>query len=164
MHIKHLELLKDPLELDIKGVEQDLIPCMGQLKLPKVPDEGWIIDPNIHDILDGTCYVVSLPTHNGEVVHPGMMPYGISMVIDGGRSPKVFLKPFLKVPCRLTSALLITLQPVTLIPVYYSTFLCDVILLLRGHQETSYDINSLEMDLDPILIQMFLKLLLELIV
>ena len=44
---------------------------------------------------------------------------------------------------------LITFQPVTLMSVYYSTLLCDVILILRDHKEASDGITSLELDLDP---------------
>ena len=51
----------------------------------------------------------------------------------GVTCPEVFLKPFPKGPGRIPFVLLITLQPVTLLPVYYSTFLCDVFLVLLGH-------------------------------
>ena len=112
-------------------------PNVRQLKLPNAPEEGWIIDPDTHDFLDCPCNVVALPAHNGESVHIDMMTCGVGMVINGGRSPKTSPKPFPKCPCRLLYLLLITLQPLTPIPVYYSIFLGDVILVLYGHQEAS---------------------------
>ena len=40
-------------EVDVRGVEQDLIPYVGQWVLANVPVEGWIIDPYEHSLLDG---------------------------------------------------------------------------------------------------------------
>ena len=48
-------------------------------------------------LLDGSCDVVCLPTHNGEVVHPGVMISGVEMVIDKERGSEMFLEPFPKV-------------------------------------------------------------------
>ena len=76
-------------------------------------------------------------------------PVVFGMVMNWGRSPEMFFKPFPKSPCRLPCVLLITLWPVTPIPVYHSTFLCDVTLVLWGHQEASDGITSLKVDLDP---------------
>ena len=42
---EHLELWKGLMKLEVRGVEQDLIPYIEQLKLPGVPVEGWIIGP-----------------------------------------------------------------------------------------------------------------------
>ena len=102
----------------------------------------------MHTLLDGPCDVTRLPAHNGDVLYPGMMTCGVGMVINGGMSPEMFIKPFLNSPCRHPYVLLITPQPVTPLPVYYSTFLCDVALVLWGYQEVSDGITSLDMDLD----------------
>ena len=61
----------------------------------------------------------------------------------------MFCEPIIKGPCRFPYVLPITLQPFTSIPVYYSTLLCNVILVLRSHQEAFDGITSLEMDLEP---------------
>ena len=53
--------------------------------------------------------------------------------------------------------LLITIQPITLITVYYSTFLCDFILYLRDHQEASDGIAPLKVDLDAYLTKTVLE-------
>ena len=58
------------------------------------------------------------------------MTFGVGMVIDGERGPDMFLEPFPKGPCRFPDIVLITLQPVTLVPEDYSTFLCDLIPIL----------------------------------
>ena len=39
-------------EVEVRGVEQDLIPYVGQLVLANVPIERWIIDPYEHGLLD----------------------------------------------------------------------------------------------------------------
>ena len=71
--------------MDGRGVEQDLIPYVGQLELASVPVKGWIIDPDVLGFLYGPCYVVCLPTHYGEVAHTDVMTTDVGMVIDGGR-------------------------------------------------------------------------------
>ena len=55
---------------------------MGKLELVNIPIEGWIIDLDVHGLLDGPCSAVSLSTYYGEVVHPGVMTCGDGMVID----------------------------------------------------------------------------------
>ena len=60
-HSWQLELWKELLWIEVRGIEQDLIPYVGQLELANVPTEGWIIDPNIHSLLDGSYNVMYLP-------------------------------------------------------------------------------------------------------
>ena len=115
----------------------------------------------IYSLFEGPCNVVQLPTQNRKVVHPGMMTCGVGMVIDGRGSPEMFLKPFPEGPCRLPNVLFITVQPVTLVPVFYSTYMCDVILVLRSQQEVSDGITSLEVSLDLHYPTNVLKLLLK---
>ena len=135
MHIEQLELWKGLFKSEVRVFEQDVIPCVGQLELHHVPVEIWIIDPDVHGLLDGPCNVVWLPAHNGEAVYLVMIACDAGMVIDGRRSPEMFLKPFPKGPYKFPCVLLITLQPITFKPIYYSTLLCNVFLALRGHQE-----------------------------
>ena len=64
-------LLKGLPEIDIKGIEHDLIPYVGHLELANIPSEGFIIIPDVHGLLDSSCGILYLPTHNGEVVYLG---------------------------------------------------------------------------------------------
>ena len=96
---------------------------VGQLYLPNVPFEGWIIDSYIHGILDGSCDIVWLHTHNGEVVHPGMMTCVLGIVIDRGRDPRG--------PCRLPYALLITLS-LSHLYLYITPLFCVMLSLSIG--------------------------------
>ena len=52
------ELWKGLFTLEVRGVKQDLTLYMGQLEISSVPVEGWIIDPDMHGLLDGPCNVV----------------------------------------------------------------------------------------------------------
>ena len=119
--------------MEFRGIEQDLIPYVGQLKLPNVPIEELIIDPDVHSLIDGTCDAVHLPTHNGEVFLPGMMTCCVGMVIGRERVLRYSLSLSLKVladsPIYSSSH-----SNLSVIPVYYCTLLCDVILVLCGHQ------------------------------
>ena len=73
MHSEHMELWKGLFQLEVRSVEQGLIPYVGQLEHPSVPVERWVIDPNIPGLLDGPCDVLRLPTHSEDIVHTGMM-------------------------------------------------------------------------------------------
>ena len=79
------------------------------------------------------------------------MTRGDGMVIEGGGCHEMFLYSFLRGPCRLPCVLLITLQRIALIPVYYFTFLCDIIPVLWGQYEASESITILKIDLDAYL-------------
>ena len=59
--------------MEVRGVEQDLMPYVGQLALPNVPIEGWIIDPYADSLLDGPGKDMLLPTNNGEIFQFDMM-------------------------------------------------------------------------------------------
>ena len=79
--------------LEMKGrcVLQDLIPNVVQLEFATIPVKGWIIDPDVHDLLDGISNVVWLPAHYRETVHSDAMPRGVTTVRDGERGHKLFL-------------------------------------------------------------------------
>ena len=94
---------------EVRGVEQDFIPYGGQLKLPNVSIEGWIIDLDVHGLHDGPCDVVQFHTHNGEVVQTSMMTCGVRRVTDGGRCLRCSFSLSLKVLANC--------------PVYYSSHL-----------------------------------------
>ena len=61
------------LKGEVRCIDQDLIPYVGQLEFTNVPIKGWIIDPDTHGLLDGPCGVVHLPTQYGKAVHTGVM-------------------------------------------------------------------------------------------
>ena len=48
---------KSLIKLKVRGVEQDFMPNMGQLKLTNAPVEGCIIDPNVYGLPDHPCNV-----------------------------------------------------------------------------------------------------------
>ena len=73
---------KGLFKLEVRGAEQDLIPYVGQLKLPNVPFEGGNVIPDIDSLLDGPYNVVQLHAHHGEVFHPSLMTCSVSNVID----------------------------------------------------------------------------------
>ena len=81
------------------------------------------------------------------------------MLIDGGRHSEVLLKPLHKGSNRLPYVLLIILLPITLVSVYYSTFLGAVIPIFGCQEEAFGGIASPEMDMDTNIITMFLTLL-----
>ena len=93
------------LEIEGGGVQQDLIPYVGQLKLANNPVKGWIIDPDFHGLLYGASDVI---------VQTYVMTRGDTT--DGGRVPEVFLKPFPKSFCRFPYVSLIAFRLVTHIP------------------------------------------------
>ena len=71
------------LKLEGRGVKQDLIPYVGQLKLANVPVKGWIIDPVLHGLLYSPGDVVHLPANLGEIAHSDVMTKCVTMVTDG---------------------------------------------------------------------------------
>ena len=139
------------LEVESRGIKQDFIPYVGQLELANVPIEGWIIDPDEHGPLNDPWDVLWLPTFCGEVFYPSVMICGVGMVIYGKKGPWMIHEHFPIGSWRFLYVLLITLQPVTLVPAEYSSFLCDVIPILGGHQVVFFST----------LPQMFSKLLLK---
>ena len=50
--------------MEVKCIEHNLIPFVGQLELVNVSIEEWIIDPDVHGLYDGSCNVMHLPAHN----------------------------------------------------------------------------------------------------
>ena len=71
-----------------RAVLQDLIPTVGQLEHVYVSIKGWIIDPDVYGLLDGPGDLVYLSTHYDAITR------GVTMFIDGGGDPDMFLEPF----------------------------------------------------------------------
>ena len=118
------------------------------MEFANVSVRGWIIEPDVHGLLDGPSGGVCLPAHNGEIVHTDVMPKCVIMVIDGERGPETFFQPFPEGPCRLPYVFLLIIHLVTLRPLDYPTSLSDIIAVLGGHQEVLDSVASFEMDLD----------------
>ena len=55
---------------------------------------GWIIDSNVHGLLDDLGDVVHLPTHYGDIVHSDAKTQGITMIKDKEGGLEMFLEPF----------------------------------------------------------------------
>ena len=130
---------------------------VGELELAIISVKGLIIDPDVQGLLFGPSDILHLSNNYGKVVHTDVITRDVAMVIDGGRGHEVFLQPFPKSLCRFPYVLIITIQLVTVLPVDYPTFLCDVVPILGCHQEVPNSVASFEMDLGPHLTT-FLKL------
>ena len=74
---------KRVFEVYTGDVSQDLIPYVGQLVLPIIPAEGWVINPYEYGLLDDPGDGVWLPLNCGEIVQFGGMSWGVGMVIEG---------------------------------------------------------------------------------
>ena len=86
-----------------------------------------------------------------------MMASDVGMCINCGRGFRAFFEPFSRRSCRLTNILLITLYPVTLLPIYHSTFLCNGALIFGHHQEVIDGVASFVVYLYPIFTPNVLK-------
>ena len=86
------------------------------------------------------------------------MTRNVAIFIDGWRGPEVFLKSLPKSPCRFPYVLLIIIQLVTLVPVDYPNFLCDVVPILGSYLKVLNGVAFFKVDLEPTLPQTFLKL------
>ena len=122
-------------EFEVWSVEEALMPYVEQLLLSNVSIIRWIINSYVYGLLDGPGKIVWFSTHNGEIFHTDLVTCDVSMAINRGASPKMLLMSFPKGPCRLSYILLITFQPAKPVPIDYSTFLCDAVLVLGGHKQ-----------------------------
>ena len=123
-----------------RGVKQDLIPNVGQLEYVNVSLKEWIIDPDIHGLLDAPSGVAHLPANYGKIVHTDDVLRGVPMVIEGEgalRCSFSLLTPYI---------FLLTIHLVTLIPVDCPTFLSDIIPVLWVHQDVLDGVASLKVD------------------
>ena len=102
----------------------------------------------------------SLPTME-KIVYSDEMTCGVSMVIDGGGNPEMFLEHILKSPCWLTYGLFLTTSLGTLEPIAYPTFLSDLIPVFWGTTGGSWwCLPLLKYKWIPTLLHAFMKLLL----
>ena len=74
------------LDMEGRGVLQDLIQDVGKLELVYVCIEGWITDPDVHSLLVGPHNTVCLLIHYGNIIHTDEMTQGVTIIINGGRA------------------------------------------------------------------------------
>ena len=106
--------------------------------------------------------VVILPPHYTEVIQCSGMICDVAVVINWGRGLEMFSLPLSKSPCWFTYILLITFQPVTLIPVYDATLFGDWIFVFCCHQEVFDCFSSSKVHLYAMLLTNVLKFSLRL--
>ena len=87
-----------------RGVLQDLIPDERHWNLPLFLFSAESLALMYIAFLT-LLVTVHLLTHYGETVHTNVMTWGITLVIDGGGDPDIFLEPFPQRPCWLTYVL-----------------------------------------------------------
>ena len=71
------------LEMEGRGILQDLIPDFEQWELSYVLIKEWIIDPDAQALHDGTGDVVCLPTNYGEIVHTDAVTRSVTRIVCG---------------------------------------------------------------------------------
>ena len=96
---------------------------MWKLAFSYIPVEGWVIDPDVHGLLDGSSDTMCLPAYNNETVHTVRMPHGLALLEDEVVGFEMFFEPLPKDPFQFADILL--LLPFCLgasVPVDYPTF------------------------------------------
>ena len=81
--------------------------------------------------LERLCF---LPSHYTKIVDVGIVTTDGTVVIDRGGGLEVFFQPFSKCSSCLTNIFFTTLQPITFEPVYYATFVGNVVFIFGRHQ------------------------------
>ena len=92
MYSEWLEMWKALFKLEGRGVEQDNIPYVGQLKLPKVSVDGWIIDLTYRTSLMGLVMLCDFLPTTEKLSTLVRWPVVFARSRMGGRSPEMFLK------------------------------------------------------------------------
>ena len=106
----------------------------GRWCLP-VSVQGWIVDPYVYNFFFQPHEAVILPPHYTEIVQYSGMTCDVIVVINWGRGLKIFSKPLSKCPSWFSYILLITFQPVTLLPIYDATLFGYVVFVFGCHHE-----------------------------
>ena len=119
---------------------------MWQMVFAYVLVKGWIIDPDKHWFFNRSGEVLLLPSHYTKIVDVGIVTSDVAMVIDRGGGLLVFLQPLSKCSSCLTNIFFITLQPITFEPVYYATFVGNVVFIFWSHQFIFQGLATSEMN------------------
>ena len=77
-------------------VLQDLIPYVWKLAFSYIPLEVWVIDLDVHGLLDGPSDDICLPAYNNETVNTDKMSNGLVVLVDGGGDSEMFFEPIPK--------------------------------------------------------------------
>ena len=96
---------------------------------------------------DGSHEVLVLSPHYFKIFYADVMTSGVMMVKYGGWGLLVFFEPLSKISGGFPYIFLITLHPVTFVPIYDSTLFHQRIFILGSHQETFDGITSFEVHL-----------------
>ena len=123
---------------------------MWQMVLANVSIKGWIIDSDIQGFFDGSCEVLVLSPHYVKIFYTDFVIRGVIMVKYGGWGLLMFFEPLSKGSGGFPYIFLITLHPVTFVPVDDSTLFHDRIFVLGSHQEAFDGIASFEVYLHSI--------------
>ena len=71
---------------------------MQKLVFSYVHVEGWVIDQDVHSLLDGFSDAMCLPAYYGDTAHTDRMSLGLAVLIDGGGGNEVFFELIPKGP------------------------------------------------------------------
>ena len=71
------------LEVEGRGVLQDLIPYVGHLAFPQVPVEIWVTDIGEHGLLDCPGDTICFPAYNGEAAHTDEVSCRLALLVNG---------------------------------------------------------------------------------
>ena len=69
---------------------------MRQMVLAYISIEGWIIQPDVNGLFNGSDEVLIFPPHNGEIINGGVMTSDVLVVIYWGGGLQMFSKPLTK--------------------------------------------------------------------
>ena len=95
---------------------------MRQMVFANIFVEGWTVYPNVYSLFDQPDKIVFLSPHYGEIINSGVMTCDGSVVMYGGGVFQMLFKPFTKGSGSLSYILILTLHPITLVPVNDATF------------------------------------------
>ena len=107
---------------------------MWQMVFANVSVKGWIIGPCVQGFFYGPQEVLVLSPQYGKIVNSDFMTRDVMMVIYGRWGLEMFFQPLFKIPSWLTNILIITINPVTLIPVNDPTCFVYWVFVLWGHE------------------------------
>ena len=133
---------------EVMGVSlQDLIPYMQKLVFSYIPVEGWMIDLDLHGLLDGPSDAMCLPSYNKETVCTDRMSHVMAVLVDGGGGSEMFFEHILKGLSWFPHILLLTFCMSPFVPVDYPTFWMIESLSLGATNMLHDGVSSFKVDL-----------------
>ena len=126
---------------------------MWQMVFANVSVQGWIIGPYVQGFFYGPQEVWSSLPSMVKIVNSDIMTRDVMMVIYGRWGLEMFFQPLFKIPSSLTNILIITINPVTLIPVNDPTFFVYWVFVLWGHEVVLDGLATFQVYINPILLE-----------